>query len=122
MDNAFLAGLVEKINDHRTWIRAELSAECGIYHVMHGERERAVSGRWLLLTAYHPEDGYLAGQQWRIHECLLDLSVRRLRAFDTQFAFNYARRRLSLRQIERLIEESSEHLVHLRLDELGCLF
>lgn len=119
MDNALFARLVDTINEHRTWIRAVLSEELVPYYVQQAGKEKIVYGRSLQLESYHCIDGYPVGQKWIIHEYLLDKSVRKLRAFDTQFAFNFARRRLSLKQIERLIEESSMNFVHLHLDPYG---
>jgi len=119
MDNVLLAKLVETINDHRTWLDAQLSSELVPYYVQQMGTQRVVYGRSLQLAAYHCTDGYPIGQKWIIHEYLLDKSVRKLRAFDAQFAFNLARRRLSLKQIERLIEESSMNFVHLHLDPYG---
>ena len=116
METIFLARLVETINEHRTWIRAELSEELVPYFIPHAGNEKVIYGRSMKLESYRCMDGYSKGHKWTIHEYVLDKSVRKLRAFDIQFAFNFARRRLSLEQIEQLIEESTLRLVHLHLD------
>lgn len=116
MDNQLLASLVERINKYSPWLKAEVSNEQIPYFVEHHNGTRPVYGRSLRLKVFHSKDGYPIGHVWIIHEYLLDRTIRRLRAFDTQFAFNLARHQLSLRQTERLIEESTRNFAHLHLD------
>ncbi|MDO4497408.1 MAG: hypothetical protein Q4B58_06235 [Bacteroidales bacterium] len=119
MDNVLLTNIVETINEHQSWISATIEEHPEPYHIRRGGSERLILGRAIHLTAYRDQGNYTKGQKWIIHEYLLNQSVRKLRAFDPIFAHHFAKRKLTLKEIERVIADSSGGFAKLDLCPYG---
>lgn len=109
--------MVETINNHRTWIVAELSNENtphvslinGIYYT--------VLSKSIILKVFRPKNGYKKTQKWIIPEIVLEKTARRIKRENKDFWRHYKRGRFTLEDIELLVKMSTYNIVDLELDE-----
>ena len=122
MEHAIYEHMAETIQEHRTWVTAELLHKKCPFLVLKNGILCIVYSEPLLLKVYHPKYGYYLNQTWMDPEYKLEATVRQIRKSDRQFWERYKKDKLTLRDIERLVFLATFNVVRLDLDELGSLY
>lgn len=122
MEHAIYEHMAETIQEHRTWVTAELLHKKCPFLVLKNGILCIVYSEPLLLKVYHPKYGYYLNQTWMVPEYKLEATVRQIRKSDRQFWERYKKDKLTLRDIERLVFLATFNVVRLDLDELGSLY
>lgn len=119
MEHAIYDHMAKTINNHRTWVDAEVSNKKSPYLVLVDGLICFCHSDTLILKVFIPQYGYNTKQKWTIPEFVLEKNVRLIKAQDEGFWQRYTQDQLTLKDIEKLIKMSTYGIVDLKLDPIS---
>lgn len=116
MEHAIFETLVDIINNHSTWVTAELSPEYRPYMTFVDGQLRLYYSPSVILTVFRHHNGYKEGHKWIYTENQLEDMAKQIRMSDEGFWTRLTDRTLTLEDVEMWIIKTSYGFVSLELD------
>jgi hypothetical protein len=117
MEHRISQYIVDVINDRRTWIAADLCPRQIPYQTITDGEINVCYSSCIKLRVLVAGYGYRKRHQWTIPELVIEKAARKIKEEDKDFWYRFIHCRMTSKDVEHLIRDSTYGLVNLELYE-----